>query len=196
MREFAGQGGGLWCHKYFHASACWEFLLKSRPKSRECRVCRLRAKGKVRGIKYLMHCSTIRCKYIEKWKANGKSWKVEALKECLECPFSRLDFSRNYTHCNASLLVNDTLAMSGDQPTWLKLLPPRLHTPEAILNTWLHLGGAPQAPIGLIIELPPAQSGSGFTGCLHTLRINGQAREIFGWVHIIHTNSLPNMHLN
>jgi len=94
--------------------------------------------------------------------------------------FCRLDFSRNYTHCNASLLVNDTLAMSGDQPTWLKLLPPRLHTPEAILNTWLHLGGAPQAPIGLIIELPPAQSGTGFTGCLHTLRINGQAREIFG----------------
>ncbi|EDW11527.2 protein eyes shut [Drosophila mojavensis] len=93
---------------------------------------------------------------------------------------AELDFSRNYTHCNASLLVNDTLAMSGDQPTWLKLLPPRLHTPEVILNTWLHLGGAPQAPIGLIIELPPAQSGTGFTGCLHTLRINGQAREIFG----------------
>ncbi|XP_017097727.3 protein eyes shut isoform X2 [Drosophila bipectinata] len=93
---------------------------------------------------------------------------------------AELDFSRNYTHCNASLLVNDTLAMSGDQPTWLKLLPPRLHTPEAILNTWLHLGGAPQAPIGLIIELPPAQSGTGFTGCLHTLRINGQGREIFG----------------
>ncbi|ALC40152.1 eys [Drosophila busckii] len=93
---------------------------------------------------------------------------------------AELDFSRNYTHCNASLLVNDTLAMSGDQPTWLKLLPARLQTPEAILNTWLHLGGAPQAPIGLIIELPPAQSGTGFTGCLHTLRINGQAREIFG----------------
>ncbi|XP_030556958.1 protein eyes shut, partial [Drosophila novamexicana] len=93
---------------------------------------------------------------------------------------AELDFSRNYTHCNASLLVNDTLAMSGDQPTWLKLLPPRLHTPEVILNTWLHLGGAPQAPIGLIIELPPAQSGTGFTGCLHTLRINGQSREIFG----------------
>ncbi|XP_034670265.1 protein eyes shut [Drosophila subobscura] len=93
---------------------------------------------------------------------------------------AELDFSRNYTHCNASLLVNDTLAMSGDQPTWLKLLPQRLHTPEVILNTWLHLGGAPQAPIGLIIELPPAQSGTGFTGCLHTLRINGQGREIFG----------------
>ena len=92
----------------------------------------------------------------------------------------RLDFSRNYTHCNASLLVNDTLAMSGDQPTWLKLLPPRLHTPDTILNTWLHLGGAPQAPIGLIIELPPSQSGTGFTGCLHSLRINEESREIFG----------------
>lgn len=91
-----------------------------------------------------------------------------------------MDFSRNYTHCNASLLVNDTLAMSGDQPTWLKLLPPRLHTPDTILNTWLHLGGAPQAPIGLIIELPPSQSGTGFTGCLHSLRINEDTREIFG----------------
>ncbi|XP_037819163.1 LOW QUALITY PROTEIN: protein eyes shut-like [Lucilia sericata] len=93
---------------------------------------------------------------------------------------AELDFSRNYTHCNASLLVNDTLAMSGDQPTWLKLLPPRLHTPDTILNTWLHLGGAPQAPIGLIIELPPSQSGTGFTGCLHSLRINEESREIFG----------------
>ncbi|KAI9585808.1 hypothetical protein GQX74_001655 [Glossina fuscipes] len=93
---------------------------------------------------------------------------------------AELDFSRNYTHCNASLLVNDTLAMSGDQPTWLKLLPSRMHSPEAILNTWLHLGGAPQAPIGLIIELPPSQSGSGFTGCLHSLRINEETREIFG----------------
>ncbi|KAM7353986.1 eyes shut isoform 2-T8 [Cochliomyia hominivorax] len=93
---------------------------------------------------------------------------------------AELDFSRNYTHCNASLLVNDTLAMSGDQPTWLKLLPPRLHTPDTILNTWLHLGGAPQAPIGLIIELPPSQSGTGFTGCLHSLRINEDTREIFG----------------
>lgn len=91
----------------------------------------------------------------------------------------RLDFSRNLTHCNASLLVNDTLAMSGDQPTWLKLLPSRMHTPDAIQNTWLHLGGAPQAPIGLIIELPPAQSGTGFTGCLHSLRINGEDRDIF-----------------
>ncbi|XP_046801191.1 protein eyes shut isoform X2 [Lucilia cuprina] len=70
--------------------------------------------------------------------------------------------------------------MSGDQPTWLKLLPPRLHTPDTILNTWLHLGGAPQAPIGLIIELPPSQSGTGFTGCLHSLRINEESREIFG----------------
>lgn len=113
------------------------------------------------------------------WEQRGENFLSQLILTIAFCTF-RLDFSRNYTHCNASLLVNDTLAMSGDQPTWLKLLPPRLHTPEVILNTWLHLGGAPQAPIGLIIELPPAQSGTGFTGCLHTLRINGQAREIFG----------------
>ncbi|XP_055376615.1 protein eyes shut [Condylostylus longicornis] len=93
---------------------------------------------------------------------------------------AELDFSRNFTHCNASLLVNDTLTMSGDQPTWLKLLPNRMHIADLILNTWLHLGGAPQAPIGLIIELPPAQSGTGFTGCLHSLKINGEERDIFG----------------
>lgn len=70
--------------------------------------------------------------------------------------------------------------MSGDQPTWLRLLPTHMQTPEAILSTWLHLGGAPQAPIGLIIELPTGTSGAGFTGCLHSLQINGKSREIFG----------------
>jgi hypothetical protein len=85
-----------------------------------------------------------------------------------------LDFSRNHSHCNASLRVNDTLAMSGDQPTWLG--SKSLGKSKTIESIWLHLGGAPQTPIVLMAELPGAQ---GFSGCLHSLRINDEYKEIF-----------------
>lgn len=91
--------------------------------------------------------------------------------------YYRLDFSRNYTHCNASLRVNDSLAMSGDQPTWINMFPYDYQNGNPIIeNTWLHLGGTPQAPIGLITGLGNNQ---GFTGCLHSLKINGNPREIY-----------------
>uniref|UniRef100_A0A1B0F026 EGF-like domain-containing protein n=1 Tax=Lutzomyia longipalpis TaxID=7200 RepID=A0A1B0F026_LUTLO len=90
-----------------------------------------------------------------------------------------LDFSRNFSHCNASLRVNDTLAMSGDQPTWLSAAARQDRRPGRVIQSaWLHLGGAPQAPFGLINDLPAAGA-EGFTGCLRTLRINGQPRQIF-----------------
>ncbi|GAB0086236.1 Protein eyes shut [Sergentomyia squamirostris] len=89
-----------------------------------------------------------------------------------------LDFSRNFSHCNASLRVNDTLAMSGDQPTWLGAAGQKRHPGKIIQSAWLHLGGAPQAPFGLINDLPAA-GGEGFTGCLRSLKINGQPRQIF-----------------
>lgn len=66
--------------------------------------------------------------------------------------------------------------MSGDQPTWLSLQSNGRQTAKSIMNTWLHLGGAPQAPFGLMTELP---GGQGFTGCLHDLKINGKSKEIF-----------------
>ena len=85
-----------------------------------------------------------------------------------------LDFSRNHSHCNASLRINDTLAMSGDQPTWLG--SKNLGKSRTIQSIWLHLGGSPQTPIVLMTELP---GGQGFTGCLHSLQINGETKEIF-----------------
>ena len=85
-----------------------------------------------------------------------------------------LDFSRNHSHCNASLRINDTLAMSGDQPTWLGLKTPGKS--KTINSVWLHLGGSPQTPVVLMSELP---GGQGFTGCLHNLRINESPKEIF-----------------
>lgn len=79
--------------------------------------------------------------------------------------------------------------MSGDQPTWLNpnptrrfgRPPPVTHAPNGHLflkNVWLHLGGAPQLDqtIGLFNDLP---AGQGFTGCLHSLKINEKSKEIF-----------------
>ena len=66
--------------------------------------------------------------------------------------------------------------MSGDQPTWIKLLQNEQRTSKAIQNAWLHLGGTPQAPIGLMNDMP---NGQGFTGCLHSLGINGNQYDIF-----------------
>lgn len=88
-----------------------------------------------------------------------------------------LDFSRNHSHCNASLRINDTLAMSGDQPTWLGLKTPGKS--KTINSVWLHLGGSPQTPVVLMSELP---GGQGFTGCLHSLRVNEVWKEIFRFV--------------
>lgn len=88
-----------------------------------------------------------------------------------------LDFSRNHSHCNASLRINDTLAMSGDQPTWLGLKT--IGKSKTINSIWLHLGGSPQTPIVLMSELP---GGQGFTGCLHSLKINENSKEIFRYL--------------
>lgn len=88
-----------------------------------------------------------------------------------------LDFSRNHSHCNASLRINDTLAMSGDQPTWLGLKT--LGKTKTVNSVWLHLGGSPQTPVVLMSELP---GGQGFTGCLHNLKINDIPKEIFRFV--------------
>lgn len=64
--------------------------------------------------------------------------------------------------------------MSGDQPTWLSLNKKE----KSIENIWLHLGNvSPQTPYGLLNELPTG--GQGFTGCLHSMKINNESRNIF-----------------
>lgn len=71
--------------------------------------------------------------------------------------------------------------MSGDQPSWMKLMAPptKVGQQPIVQNTWLHLGGTPQAPIGLINGVTGSQ---GFTGCLHSLKINGRSQEIHRYV--------------
>lgn len=67
--------------------------------------------------------------------------------------------------------------MSGDQPTWIRTLPTGQDSTQGLENAWLHLGGTPQAPVGLISDM---SSGQGFTGCLYALKINGEPTDIFG----------------
>lgn len=66
--------------------------------------------------------------------------------------------------------------MSGDQPTWIRMLPLDQRPLHGFENAWLHLGGTPQAPVGLISDM---SGGQGFTGCLYALKINGQPTDIF-----------------
>lgn len=73
-------------------------------------------------------------------------------------------------------LFADTLAMSGYQPTWINLLPVNFRNDETIENSWLHLGGTPQAPISLINNLVGTP---GFTGCMQSLQMNGRSLNIY-----------------
>lgn len=59
-------------------------------------------------------------------------------------------------HCDASIRVNNTLKMTGDQIAVIN----RLVTPV----TWLHLGGIPQELIKNDIF------SSGFIGCMKNLK--------------------------
>ncbi|XP_035916517.1 protein eyes shut [Anopheles stephensi] len=103
----------------------------------------------------------------------------------------QLNFNDRYSHCNASLHVNETLAMSGEQPTWLgNVLRTRQQQKEgqdggpgamaalaSIKQSWLHLGGR---PIKTMYTLSHNISRShGFTGCIYDLEINSIPAAIF-----------------
>ncbi|XP_055597303.1 protein eyes shut [Uranotaenia lowii] len=93
----------------------------------------------------------------------------------------QLNFNDRNTHCNASLHVNDTLAMSGEQPTWLLNQDPFSgsdHTTAIpIKHSWLHLGGRPMKTMySLSHNISRYQ---GFTGCIYDLQINQHSVAVF-----------------
>nr|XP_019544869.2 protein eyes shut [Aedes albopictus] len=92
-----------------------------------------------------------------------------------------LNFNDRLTHCNASLHVNETLAMSGEQPTWLRNTDPYEDptgtTMVPIKHSWLHLGGR---PIKTMYTLSHNISRyQGFTGCVYELEINRKPVAVF-----------------
>ncbi|XP_062549103.1 protein eyes shut isoform X2 [Armigeres subalbatus] len=91
-----------------------------------------------------------------------------------------LNFNNRLTHCNASLHVNETLAMSGEQPTWLMnmdLNGERNSTTVPIRHSWLHLGGR---PIKTMYTLSHNISRyQGFTGCIYNLEVNRKPTAVF-----------------
>ncbi|XP_065093274.1 protein eyes shut [Ochlerotatus camptorhynchus] len=91
-----------------------------------------------------------------------------------------LNFNDRHTHCNASLHMNETLAMSGEQPTWLMNLDPYdeyTTTTNPIKHSWLHLGGR---PIKTMYTLSHNISRyQGFTGCIYELAVNRNPIAIF-----------------
>uniref|UniRef100_A0A6E8W7B9 Protein eyes shut n=1 Tax=Anopheles coluzzii TaxID=1518534 RepID=A0A6E8W7B9_ANOCL len=102
----------------------------------------------------------------------------------------QLNFNERYSHCNASLHVNETLAMSGEQPTWLGNVynsareqtgqeggPGRMAALASIKQSWLHLGGR---PIKTMYTLSHNISRyHGFTGCVYELEINDAPVAVF-----------------
>ncbi|CAG9784578.1 unnamed protein product [Diatraea saccharalis] len=75
---------------------------------------------------------------------------------------TRLDLYLKEQHCNATLRLNDTVAMSGGQVANITSLDQ---------NTTLHLGNSPDAK---------ESDNKPFVGCISELTINGDKREIFG----------------
>lgn len=70
----------------------------------------------------------------------------------------RLEFTKDLNYCNASLKVNNTLSMSGNQIAFME------HFTKS--NSWLHLGGIPQEYVRDYVVTVP-----GFTGCMNGLKV-------------------------
>ncbi|KAG8256586.1 hypothetical protein J6590_065298 [Homalodisca vitripennis] len=73
-------------------------------------------------------------------------------------------------HCSASLSVNDSLVMSGEQRALVgKVVNWSVHQPT------LHLGGVPPHTVSSL-DIPVTQ---GITGCMQALQVDGQTRKIY-----------------
>nr|XP_015835340.1 PREDICTED: protein eyes shut isoform X1 [Tribolium castaneum]XP_015835341.1 PREDICTED: protein eyes shut isoform X1 [Tribolium castaneum] len=86
---------------------------------------------------------------------NGDLMKIKA----------KLEFSKDLKRCDASIKVNDSLSMTGDQLA----LKRRFSKPSG----WLYLGGVPEEIAN--INLPE----SGFVGCMLRLKISQKFLDIF-----------------
>ncbi|KAJ9586493.1 hypothetical protein L9F63_019851, partial [Diploptera punctata] len=75
--------------------------------------------------------------------------------------------SGDFRRCAASLRINNTLAMSGEQ---MASSPTQTRS-----NSWLHLAGIP--PQFLVLNEAPLTMG--FTGCMQSLQIDNQTRSVF-----------------
>ncbi|KAJ8961086.1 hypothetical protein NQ318_008762 [Aromia moschata] len=76
-----------------------------------------------------------------------------------------LDFSKDFKHCDASIKVNDSLSMTGDQIAKVdQFVKP---------SSWLYLGGLPQ---DLATEILPV---GGFVGCMSNLKISSKKVNIY-----------------
>ncbi|XP_053675860.1 protein eyes shut [Anopheles nili] len=101
----------------------------------------------------------------------------------------QLNFNQHYSHCNASLHVNDTLAMSGEQPTWLGKVYKAQYKEKAdgtdpiavplaaIKYSWVHMGGRPFKAMHTLTH--NISRYHGFTGCVYELEINNKPTAIF-----------------
>ncbi|KAJ3655012.1 hypothetical protein Zmor_014159 [Zophobas morio] len=87
--------------------------------------------------------------------SNGDLMKIKA----------KLDFSANLKRCDASIKVNDTLSMTGDQIAFKRTFSKP--------TGWLYLGGVPLEVFN--INLPDR----GFVGCMFKLKISGKYVDIF-----------------
>lgn len=76
--------------------------------------------------------------------------------------------------------MNETLAMSGEQPTWLIDMDPYgdySGSTNPIKHSWLHLGGR---PIKTMYTLSHNISRyQGFTGCIYELEVNRNPIAVF-----------------
>ncbi|XP_056641948.1 protein eyes shut [Diorhabda sublineata] len=77
-----------------------------------------------------------------------------------------LDFREDLKHCNASIKINDSLSMTGDQIAKI------IDFPKG--SAWLHVGGLPQY-LAMEIGLPVG----GFVGCMANLKIGNRTVKIY-----------------
>lgn len=71
----------------------------------------------------------------------------------------RLKFSNDFKHCDATIKVNNSLSMTGDQTARVnQFIKP---------SVWLYVGGIPQEISTEILPL------NGFVGCMANLKVSG-----------------------